>query len=124
MLLMKALAVCLAVILSAGCQTVSSDVDRPARIVSPDDASRAALQAAVNSLLHTNVTLSDSALTDSSVLSIENRPQPTMENPVPLGRDYSRPLQLHLVINGNDCILVNPRDRTRHLLENTRCEEE
>ena len=122
---MRALPLWLAVVtLIAGCQTVSSDYDRPARIVRADDASRTALQQAVNNLLHTNVTLSDSALINSSMLTIENRPQPTMENPVPLGRDYARPMQLQLVINGTDCVLVNQQDRSRYLVPNTSCEAE
>ena len=103
---------------------LSNDYDRPARIVTPDDASRAALQAAVNSALGTNVILSDSALTDSSVLTIENMPPPTMENPMPRGRVMKLPIQFRLVVNGTDCVLVNQQDRSRYLVSNTSCEAE
>ena len=114
----------LALLAVTGCQTVSNDYDRSARIVNPDDRSRAALQAAVNSALGTNVILSDSALTDSSVLTIENMPPPTMENPMPRGRVMKLPIQFRLVVNGPDCVLVNQQDRSRYLVPNTSCEPE
>lgn len=106
-----------------GCQTVVADYDRPARIAMANDASRAALQATVNSALGTKVTLSDSALTDSSILTIENIPSPTMENPVPQGRVMKMPIQFRLVINGTDCVLVNQQDRARYVLADTSCVE-
>lgn len=107
--------------LLTGCQTMATDYDRPARIVNPDDASRAALQQTVNAALHSDVTLADNALTDSSLLSIEIAPTRTMQNPVPQGRIMSTPIQLRLVINGSDCILIDQRDRSRHYLEDTTC---
>ena len=115
---------CLGLLLLAGCQTVIAEYDRPARIVNPDDTSRAALSAMVNLSLGTEVTLSDSALTDTSLLVIENRPPPTMENPVPQGRIMKMPIQFRLVINGSDCVLVNQRDRSRYVLSDTTCEAE
>jgi len=98
--------------------------DKPARIVNPDDASRAALQEAVNTMFGTNVTLADNALTDSSLLTIERSPKPTMENPNPLGRNMELPFQLRLVINGSDCVLIDQRDRSRHVLPHTSCQAE
>ena len=94
------------------------------RIVNPDDASRAALQEVVNTAFGTNVTLADDALTDSSLLTIERRPQPTMENQNPLGRNMEMPFQLRLYINGTDCVLVDQRDHARYTLSNTSCEAE
>ena len=107
-----------------GCQTFGSNVDMPARIVNPDDASRAALQNAVNSAFGTNVTLADNALTDSSLLTIERNPRPTMDNPNPQGRNMEMPFQLRLVINGTDCVLVDQRNNARYILANTSCEAE
>ena len=66
-----------------GCQTVDTDLDRPARIVNADADSRAALQAAVNEALGNDVLLAEDALTDGSLLTIERWPAGTMENPVP-----------------------------------------
>jgi hypothetical protein len=105
----------------AGCQTVGPEHEVPAKIINPDDASRAALQEAVNKIMGSNVTIADNALTASSYLTIENRPQPTMENPVPMGRDYQRPVSLRLVIVDSECILVDDRNDGRYLLQNTRC---
>ena len=107
-----------------GCQTLADGYDKPARIVNPDDASRAALQEAVNRAFGTDVTLADNALTDSSVLTIERSPRPTMDDPNPLGRNMEMPFQLRLVINGTECILIDQRDRTRYTLANTSCEAE
>ena len=107
-----------------GCQTLADGYDKPARIVNPDDASRAALQEAVNKAFGTDVTLADNALMDSSVLTIERSPRPTMDNPSPLGRNMEMPFQLRLVINGTECILIDQRDRSRYVLANTSCEAE
>ena len=105
----------------SGCQTFDVDDDRPARIVDPDTESRAALQAAVNEALGTEVMLADDALTESSLLTIERWPAGTMDNPVPQGRILERPIQFRLVINGSDCTLVDQRDESRRVLLNTTC---
>ena len=108
----------------SGCQTVNTDNDRPARIVDPDADSRVALQALVNEALGTEVMLADTALTDSSLLTIERWPRDTMDNPVPQGRILEKPIQFQLVISGSDCILIHHRDQSRRVLENTTCEAE
>ena len=108
----------------SGCQTVDADNDRPARVVDPDAASRAALQTAVNEALNTEVLLADDALTESSRLMIERWPRGTMENPVPQGRILERPIQFQLVRNNGDCYLVKQSDGTRYLLRGVSCEVE
>jgi hypothetical protein len=108
-------------LIAAGCQAMGPEHDVPARIVDPDDASRAALQETVNKIMGSNVAIADNALTTSSYLTIENRPQPTMENPVPMGREYGRPVTLKLVIEDGDCVLVDERNRARYVLRNTSC---
>ena len=110
-----------AVTIIAGCQTIAPEHEVGARIVDPDDASRAALQETVNKIMGSNVTIAKNALTTSSYLTIENRPQPTMENPVPMGRDYQRPVALRLVMDENECVLVDERNSARYLLRNTTC---
>lgn len=104
-----------------GCQTLVADSDRPARITAPTEASRAALQAVVDSALHTDVRLADDALTRSSILTIELDPPGTMQNPTPVGRIMTRPIQFRLVVNASSCFLVDPRDDSRYLLHNTTC---
>ena len=108
-------------LLTTGCQTMGSDTDQPARIINPDDASRAALQSTINGILKTDVTLAENALTESSLLIIELSPPRTMENPNPLGRIMDEPIQFRLVINGSDCILIDQRNESRHMLKNTEC---
>jgi len=103
---------------------MSTDYDRPALIVTPDASSRAALQTTLNNALGTDVTLADSALTDSSLLTIERDPPRTMQNPNPQGRTMDLPVQFRLVINGTDCILIDQRDRSRHVLASTSCAAE
>lgn len=107
-----------------GCRTVATEHDRAARIVNADDNSRAALQRAVNDALNTNVTLADNALTESSLLIIERSPPRSMQNLPTQGRNMDVPIQFRLVINRDDCILIDQRDRSRYLLEDTRCEAE
>ena len=111
----------LTVLSLTACQTMSADQDQPARISPATDASRAALQETINSALHTNVMLADNALTDSSVLTIELNPPGTMQDQVPLGRDMGKPIQFRLVLNQSDCILIDQRDGTRHVLDDTTC---
>ena len=113
-----------ALIVIAGCQTVGIGSGEPARIVDADDASRAALQETVNVVFGTDVTIADNALTNSSVLIIERGPQPSMENPTPIGRNMEMPVQLRLVIDETDCVLIDTRDGARYTLANTSCEVE
>ena len=104
-----------------GCQTMGADYDQPARIINPTEASRDSLRQTVSQVLHTEVTLADDALTDSSVLTIEHRPPGTMQNPTPDGRILDMPIQFRLVINQSSCILIDQRDRSRHTLKDTAC---
>lgn len=112
-------AICL--VIAAGCKTVADEYDQPARITNVDEASRAALQAAVNEVIGTEVLLSDAAFTERSVLVIENWPRPTLQNPQPQGRIMQEPIRLVLVINDGNCLLVDTRDGSRHPLENVNC---
>lgn len=116
-----AAALCMAV---AGCKTVATDQDEAARIVEPDDASRTALRRVVNTALHTEVTLADDALTDSSLLVIERSPARRIQGHPTQGRIMEAPIQFRLVIHGEDCVLIDERDRSRYQLENTRCKAE
>ncbi len=108
----------------AGCQTMATGTDVPARITNPSAASRAALQNAVNDALHTEVLLAASALTTSSILVIERNPPRSLQNQVPTGRNMDPPIRFHLVLNNSECILVDQRDKSRQLLEDTTCAAE
>ena len=108
----------------AGCQTVGSNDDVPAFVTNPTAASRAALQRAVNDLLNMEVTIAADALTSSSLLIIERNPPRGMQNQVATGRNMDPAIQFRLVLNGTDCVLVDTRDDSRHLLEDTTCAAE
>jgi len=108
----------------AGCQTMATGTDVPARITNPSAASRAALQNAVNDALHTEVLLAASALTTSSILVIERNPPRSMQNQAATGRNMDPPMRFHLVLNNSECILVDQRDESRHRLEDTTCAAE
>ena len=108
-------------IVVAGCQTMATGNDAPARITNPTATSRAALQQAINDALHAEVMLADDALTDSNILVIERNPPQTMQGRLATGRNMDTPVQFQLVTNNSDCILIDTRDESRHLLENTTC---
>lgn len=109
---------------SSACQTMAADYDRPARIVNADEVSRTALQAAVSQALGTEVLLAKSALTDSSLLTIERWPAGKLDNPVPQGRILEGPVRFQLMRSGNACVLVRQNDRSRYVLTDTECEAE
>ena len=105
----------------AACQTVATEYDKPARISEPDEGSRAALQQTVNAALHTEVALADDALTNSSQLFVERVVPKTMEGSPAGGRTMEMPFEFQLVINGDDCVLIDMRDDSRHALQDTSC---
>lgn len=105
----------------AACQSMATGNDVAARISKPTDASRAALQNAVNDALHTNVMLADDALTSSSNLSIERSPPRSLQGQTATGRNMDPPIRFQLVMNDSVCILIDTRDESRHPLDNTTC---
>jgi uncharacterized lipoprotein YbaY len=111
----------LSVVAFAGCKNVAPETDQPAVIVNPDSASRAALQAAVNGALQTDVALADDALTQDSLLVIERRIPQTVEGSDAGGRTMQAPIQFQLVLNGADCVLVDQRNQARTILADTDC---
>ena len=107
-----------------GCQTLANGEDVAARITNPTAHSRAALQNTVNDVLMTDVALAADALTDSSVLIIEQHPPRNMQSPPSQGRNMDTPIRFRLVLNGSDCILIDQRDNSRYALEMTTCAAE
>ena len=108
----------------AACKNVAPDVDQAAVIVNPDAASRAVLQATVNAALHTEVTLADDALTETSILVIEQKVPQSIEGSPAQGRTMAMPIQFRLVANGSECILIDQRDMSRTVLADTVCSVE
>jgi hypothetical protein len=111
----------------SACQTMENDVnanvdaDVAAVIVNPTFDSLASLQHEINVATQTVVLLADNALTQTSVLTIERNMPRSFDSAPAQGRETDPPIQFQLVKNGNQCILVDRRDGTRHKLENTNC---
>lgn len=103
------------------CKHIAPDADTPAVIVDANDASRAALQQAVNDLLGTEVLLAHDALMRSSLLIVEHRAPRSIEGVPAGGRTMDPPVQFRLFTDGRHCILVDQRDNSRHSLADTRC---
>ena len=119
---MTALAIAVAGGLVLGaCKNVAPDADQPALIVEPSAASRAALQATINDLLDTDVVLSGDALTETSFLFVERRIPQSVDGSPAKGRNMEMPYRFTLLTNGTDCVLVDERDGSRHLLADTTC---
>lgn len=111
-----------AVILISGCQTMNAASDVPALIAAPDDASRAALRQTVSAIFGgQDVPLADNALTKSSLLLIERDPRGSLDAPPATGRVMEEPIRFRLVKSGGECVLVDLRDESRHLLSDTTC---
>ena len=103
------------------CETIATDNDQAAMITNPSEASRAALQQAVNTVLRTAVALADDALTETDLLTIERSPTQGIGTSPTDGRIMDMPIQFRLVISADECILIDQRDAARYPLENTSC---
>lgn len=105
----------------AGCQTVTTSADQPARLADTSDTNHKALQQAVNEMLGTEVAIADDALTNSSVLIIEQSSPRSIDGSPAQGRTMSAPMQFRLVLNGTACVLVDQRDESRFPLKTASC---
>jgi hypothetical protein len=111
-----------AILMVSGCQTMNAAADVPALLSEPDEASRAALRATISAIFGgQDVPLADDALTKSSVLLIERNPRGSMDAPPATGRVLEEPIRFRLVKSGGECVLVDLRDESRHLLPDTTC---
>ena len=109
----------------AGCRTLASDPDMPALVIQPDANSRAALQATLSGLFGgIEIRLADDALTHSSLLTLAVGAQSALVDPVAGGRIVTEPYRFRLVQTGQDCILIDLRDHSRHRLADTACKPE
>ena len=107
------------------CQTISASEDVPAVIADPTEVSRADLRATLMEIFgERRITVAEDALTSTSLLVLEQGPQRTGGPEDVSGRQMLPPLRLRLVKNGDDCVLVDLRDDSRHLLADTNCRPE
>jgi hypothetical protein len=112
-----------AILLVSGCQTMNAAADVPALLSEPDEASRAALRDTISAIFGgQDVPLADDALTKSSLLLIERNPRGSLDAPPATGRVLEEPIRFRLVkSSGGECVLVDLRDESRHLLPDTTC---
>ena len=112
----------MAALMFSGCQTIDAAADVPALINEPDDASRAALRDTISSIFGgRDILLADDALTKTSLLLIERNVRGSMNAPPATGRVLEEPIRFRLVKSGEDCVLVDLRDESRHVLADTDC---
>jgi hypothetical protein len=106
----------------AACHTTAHSEEHAAVLVAPSPATRAQLQAAVSEMLgNANITLADSALTDSSTLSIERARLRDPSGMRIMGRDYEKPQTFRLVLQQSKCVLVHDASGKRATLLNANC---
>jgi hypothetical protein len=111
-----------AILMVSGCQTMNAAADVPALLSEPDEASRAALRDTISAIFGgQDVPLADDALTKSSLLLIERNPRGSLDAPPATGRVLEEPIRFRLVKSGGECVLVDLRDESRHLLPDTTC---
>ena len=90
-------------------------------IIDSTPSSRAEIQHAVATALGTEVLIAEDALTISSLLIIDRRPQHTIDGRIGGGRVLDPPETFQLVLDENQCILVHRRTGEAYPLENARC---
>ncbi len=96
--------------------------DVPALIVNPTPTSRFELTRVVTTAINdTAIALADDALTETSTLILERSPPRSIEEQPATGRLLDRPVRLRLVINVENCVLINEADGRRWRLFQTEC---
>lgn len=103
-------------------EDVSVPGDRPAVIVNPSAESRAELRRVVGDMLFgAEVTLSEDALTESSVLTLERQSIRSLGHPPASGRDLGQPERFRLMTTGTQCFLIHDSNHARYELTETEC---
>ena len=96
--------------------------DVPALIVNPTPTSRFELTRVVTTAVNdTAIALADDALTETSALTLERSPPRSIEGQPATGRLLDQPVRFRLVINGENCVLINEADGRRWRLFQTEC---
>ena len=96
--------------------------DTPALIVNPTPTSRFELTRVVTAAVDdTAIALADDALTETSSLILERSPPRGIEAQPATGRLLDQPVSFRLVLNGDNCVLINEADGRRWRLFQTVC---
>lgn len=97
-------------------------MDVPALIVSPSPTSRFELTRVVTTAVNdTAIALADDALTQTSSLALERSPPRSIDEQPATGRLLDQPVRFRLVLNGDNCVLINEADGRRWRLFQTEC---
>ncbi|HLT91895.1 MAG TPA: hypothetical protein VKZ85_13235 [Woeseiaceae bacterium] len=98
---------------------------RPAVVVNPTPESRAELERVIGDMLFgADVTLSDDAFTQSSLLVLERARIRRLGQPQLPGRDLGMPERFRLLTTGTECVLVHETNNARYELPATECAPE
>ena len=103
------------------CRTTGPGAGVPALITKLTSSSRAALLNAVTSATNYTVLIADYALTDSSSLFVERSSPAGLQGQHATGRNMEPPIEFRLVIFDSTCILIDSRDESPHILDDTSC---
>ena len=111
--------------LAASCGTPEVQPVVPALLTNPGPETLQEIEQTVSTALNdTKVTLAADALTKNSVLVIERGMQRSIDRPPVMGRDLGRPVRFQLVIDGQQCILVDQQSGQHWPLATVECVEE
>jgi hypothetical protein len=113
----------LALLLATGCRAAPDGgaEAEPALLVEPSAQTRADLQQLISAALGADVTLSESALTDSHLLVIERKRHVDADGTRILGRDLGAPERFMLILAGGECLLEYARTGDRWPLPDAAC---
>ena len=112
----------LSLLVLTGCRTDAVAGEIPAVLVAPDARTQAELQRLVSTAQGgVDVTLSPSALTDSSVLIVERGSYRDASGRRIIGRDLGMPEQFHLIKQGDACLLEHKTSGERWAMQGAVC---
>jgi len=114
--------VAIALSLSSCAATSEGAEQRDAVIVTPNAASRAALQQAVAKLVGQPVTLADDALTRASSLTIERTAARDPSGRRIEARETAMPQSVRLVKRGSSCVLIHDASGAEVVLNDVACQ--
>lgn len=106
----------------AACSTSDLRTDVPALLTNPSEDTRLEIEQSVSAALDgAKMTVAADALTQSSVLTIEQGKNRSVERPAELGRNLGRPEHFQLVVDGPQCVLVHRRTGLHWILRQSEC---
>jgi len=108
--------------LSAACSTSAIQADVPALLTNPSVDTQLEIEQSVSAALDgAKITIAPDALTQGSVLTIEQGISRSIDRAPELGRNLGRPEHFQLVIDGPQCVLVHQRTGLHWILKKTEC---